>query len=131
MVQALRASPRVRMRTVAENLRLSFHSRPHSRPQSSSLLRMTDREKSRYRRQSRDKRQGLCGRECRAPVAVSHVIKDKGSGVENVIFRSTRGIMNGVLTVICVISRHLSKGTIERLSYLPIAGSCLRSTELL
>ena len=37
-------------------------------------------------------------------------------------------IMNGVLTVISVISRHLSKEKIDRLSFLPIVGSFLRST---
>ena len=52
-------------------------------------MRVRGVPQSRCRRQSRDKRQGLWGRECvcvefpRAVVAVSHVIKDKGSGVEN------------------------------------------------
>ena len=51
-----------------------------------------------------------------------------GSKKPSFIFRSTGRIMNGVLTVVSLISGHLSKEEIERLSFLPIKGSFLRIT---
>ena len=58
-----------KLRHVSSLLRICYQGRhatllPHSRPQSSSLLRMTEGEKSSCCRQSRDKRQELWGREC-------------------------------------------------------------------